>query len=202
MGGHYRVRRRFTMQAWLPSLGLPLALTMGDACGIGPEIVAAWFRSDEAGAAFVVGDVGVLRRAAAVDRRDCCRWRRSSAPPTSSALPARCIPVLQADGLAPDLLAAPIGKVDARAGAAAARSIECAVALVRRGEAAAMVTAPIHKEAFAAAGDRLPRPHRDAAGARCRWRRRAAGAHDARQRRAEDRARDDPHGTAPRRSTR
>ena len=30
---------------------LPLAVTMGDACGIGPEIVAKWFRSDEAGAA-------------------------------------------------------------------------------------------------------------------------------------------------------
>ena len=38
---------------------------MGDACGIGPEIIAAWFRSAAAGSAFVVGDVAVMRRAVA-----------------------------------------------------------------------------------------------------------------------------------------
>jgi 4-hydroxythreonine-4-phosphate dehydrogenase len=73
-----------------------------------------------------------------------------------AALPPRCIPVLQADGIPADLLAAPVGRVDARAGAAAARSVERAVALVRSGEAAAIVTAPIHKEAFAAAGVAYP----------------------------------------------
>ena len=134
---------------------LPLAVTMGDACGIGPEIVAKWFRSDDAGNAFVVGDVGVLRRAAAatggmlpvvaIDR-----------PADVATLPPRCIPLLQVGGIAADLLAAPVGRVDARAGEAAARSIERAVALVRAGEAAAIVTAPIHKEAFAAAGVRFP----------------------------------------------
>ena len=137
------------------ALGLPLALTMGDACGIGPEIVAAWFRSDEAAPAFVVGDVGVLRRAAA-STGGMLPVAQIERPADVFALPARCIAVLQADGIAADLLAAPIGKVDARAGAAAARSIECAVALVRRGEAAALVTAPIHKEAFAAAGIAYP----------------------------------------------
>ena len=138
-----------------PSDGPPLALTMGDACGIGPEIVAAWFRSHEARDAFVVGDVGVLRRAAAFTggMLPVVRIERAS---DVAALPPRCIPVLQADGIAPDLLAAPIGKVDVRAGAAAARSIEHAVALVRAGHAAALVTAPIHKEAFAAAGLAYP----------------------------------------------
>src|SRR5664279_4900490 len=38
----------------------PLALTMGDACGVGPEIIARWFRSPDAGDAFVVGDVAEL----------------------------------------------------------------------------------------------------------------------------------------------
>ena len=66
------------------------------------------------------------------------------------------MPVLQVDGLAADLLDAPLGRVDARAGAAAARCIEQAVALVAAGEAAAIVTAPIHKEAFAAAGVTFP----------------------------------------------
>ena len=137
------------------SPALPLALTMGDACGIGPEIVAAWFRSDEAADAFVVGDVGVLRRAAAATG-GMLPVAPIEHPRDVATLPPRCIPVLQADGVAADLLAAPIGRVDARAGAAAARSIERAVALVRAGEAAAIVTPPIHKEAFAAAGIRYP----------------------------------------------
>jgi 4-hydroxythreonine-4-phosphate dehydrogenase len=62
------------------------------------------------------------------------------------------MPVLQVKGIAADLASAPLGRIDARAGAAAARSIEVAVAVVRAGHAAALVTAPIHKEAFAAAG--------------------------------------------------
>jgi len=56
----------------------------------------------------------------------------------------------------PDLIEAPLGRVDGRAGAAAARCIEQAVALVAVGAAAALVTAPIHKEAFAAAGIGYP----------------------------------------------
>ena len=134
---------------------LPLAVTMGDACGIGPEIVAKWFRCDDAGKAFVVGDVAVLRRAAAATG-GMLPVVAIERPADVAALPSRCLPVLQADGVAADLLAAPIGRVDARAGAAAARSIERAVALVRAGTAAAIVTAPIHKEAFAAAGVPYP----------------------------------------------
>ena len=129
----------------------PLALTMGDACGIGPEIIARWFRSPEAGDAFVVGDVAVMRRAAAATG-GLLPVARIDSGEDVAALPPDCIPVLQADGIAADLVQAPIGRVDARAGAAAARSIEHAVALVRAGHAAAIVTAPIHQEALAAAG--------------------------------------------------
>ena len=128
---------------------------MGDACGIGPEIIAAWLRSAEAGSAFVVGDVAVMRRAAAFTG-GLLPVARIDAPEDAATLPAGCIPVLQADGIAPDLIEAPLGRVDARAGAAAARCIEQAVALVAAGAAAALVTAPIHKEAFAAAGIGYP----------------------------------------------
>ena len=149
-------RRRGSHNAVVASpLGNRLALTMGDACGIGPEIVAKWFRSDEAGNAFVVGDVGVLRRAAAATGA-MLPVVAIERPADVAALPPRCIPVLQIDGIAAGLLDAPVGRVDARAGEAAARSIERAVALVRSGEAAAIVTAPIHKEAFAAAGVPYP----------------------------------------------
>ena len=128
---------------------------MGDACGIGPEIIAAWFRSADAGSAFVVGDVAVMRRAVAFTG-GLLPVARIDGPDDAVALPSECIPVLQADGLAPDLIAAPLGRVDARAGAAAARCIEQAVAVVAAGAAAALVTAPIHKEAFAAAGIGYP----------------------------------------------
>ena len=134
---------------------LPIALSMGDACGIGPEIIARFFRSPASAGCLVVGDLGVMRRAALLtggmlpvallDRAE-----------SLGDVPPDCLPVLQADGLANDLLAAPLGRVDARAGAAAARCIERAVALIRAGEAAALVTAPIHKEAFAAAGVPFP----------------------------------------------
>jgi len=137
------------------SLPRPLALTMGDACGIGPEIIAAWFRSADAGSAFVVGDVAVMRRAVGFTG-GLLPVARIDAPDDAAALPAGCIPVLQADGVAPDLIDAPLGRVDARAGAAAARCIEQAVAIVAAGAAAAIVTAPIHKEAFAAAGIGYP----------------------------------------------
>jgi 4-hydroxythreonine-4-phosphate dehydrogenase len=66
------------------------------------------------------------------------------------------VPVLQVDGLAADLMAAPVGHIDARAGAAAAACISRAVQLAMAGEIGAIVTAPIHKEALAAAGVPFP----------------------------------------------
>jgi 4-hydroxythreonine-4-phosphate dehydrogenase len=133
---------------------LPLAITMGDACGIGPEIVARLFASGEGADAFVVGDVAVMRRAAALVGMLPVAAIESAAD--AAGVPPRCVPVLQASGLPGDLMQAPIGHVDARAGAAAAACIARAVDLVLAGEAAAVVTAPIHKEALAAAGIAFP----------------------------------------------
>jgi 4-hydroxythreonine-4-phosphate dehydrogenase len=128
---------------------------MGDVCGIGPEIVAAFCRTSAAIGCFVVGDVDVMRRAAAVTG-GLLPVARIEVPADALSLPPGCLPVLQVAGLAADLLEAPVGNVDARAGAAAARSIEAAVSFVHRGEVAAIVTAPIHKAAFAAAGIAYP----------------------------------------------
>ena len=129
---------------------------MGDACGIGPEIVARLFRTAEAAGAFVVGDVAVMRRAAASIGGLPLPVARIDAAGDLDSVPPDCIAVLQVEGLAADLIEAPLGRVDARAGAAAAACIERAVRLVQAGQAAALVTAPIHKEALAAAG--LPYP--------------------------------------------
>ena len=128
---------------------------MGDACGIGPEIIAKLFRGTEAAGCVVLGDVGVMRRAAAVTGGLLAVARVEHAADALGA-PPNCVPVLQVTGLPGDLLAAPVGRIDARAGAAAAACIARAVALARAGEIAAIVTAPIHKEALAAAGVEFP----------------------------------------------
>jgi len=134
---------------------LPLLVTMGDASGIGPEIIA---RAAAAGAlddAVVVGDVGVLRRAL---RR--CSLAMPLAvlahPGDRASCPPGVLAVCTPDGLPAGLAELPFGAIDARAGAAAVRSIEQAVAWTQAGAGRAIVTAPIHKEAFAAAGVAWP----------------------------------------------
>jgi 4-hydroxythreonine-4-phosphate dehydrogenase len=136
----------------------PLALTMGDACGIGPEIVAEIFRPaaaggdvGEAAGAFVLGDLGVMRRAAALTG-GMLPVAAIESPAEALGCPRGCVPVLQVSGLPGDLLDAPFGRVDARSGAAAAACIRAAAQHALAGDVAAIVTAPIHKEALAAAG--------------------------------------------------
>ena len=135
----------------------PIAFTMGDACGIGPEIVARLFRDQpcETAGCVVIGDVGVMRRAAAL-AGGMLPVARLEHPADAPAQPLNCMPVWEPAGLCDDLLDAPLGQVDRRAGAAAAACIEAATRLAMSGELAAIVTAPIHKEAFAAAGVAFP----------------------------------------------
>jgi 4-hydroxythreonine-4-phosphate dehydrogenase len=128
----------------------PLVVTMGDAAGIGPEIIVRAFERGELRDAVVIGDVGVLRRAGAP------MTAVIETPADLPQVPPGCLPVLVPHGLPPGLATLPPGQIDARNGAAAARCIEQAVALVQAGQAAALVTAPIHKEALAAAGVPYP----------------------------------------------
>jgi 4-hydroxythreonine-4-phosphate dehydrogenase len=134
----------------------PTALiTMGDPVGIGPEIVVRAFQQAAAENCLVVGDVGVMRRAVALLPEP---WPVAAldSPLDVAACPPRCVPVWQPAGLPAGLAALPWGEVDARAGAAAAVCIEAAVRVVQQGKAQAIVTAPIHKAALAAAGVPYP----------------------------------------------
>ena len=142
----------------MPMHDLPprLLVTMGDAAGIGPEIVARAFDAGHAPRCIVVGDVGVMRRAAALHPQAMLPVALIDDVTDADALPAHVLPVLQPPGLPAGLDTLPWGRVDARAGAAAARCIEHAVALVLAGRADGVVTAPIHKEALAAAGVPYP----------------------------------------------
>jgi len=135
-----------------------IAITQGDPAGIGPEIVAKTFRDapDILRGCFVVGDVATLRRAAAC----IVRAGETSLPiaPLSSLkealhLPPRCLPLWQL----PDLpTAVPLGQISATAGRAAAACVVWAARAALRGDIAALVTAPLHKEALAAAGVDFP----------------------------------------------
>jgi len=138
-----------------PGASRPLALSMGDPCGIGPEILARSWCAGGLGPALVVGDAGVVRRAL----RQCglqLPVAVLAAPSELAQVPPDCLAVWQPPGLPSGLAGLHMGQVHADAGRAAARCIEAGAALVLAGEAAALVTAPIHKEALAAAGVPFP----------------------------------------------
>ena len=137
--------------------GRPLAVTMGDPAGIGPEIVAQAFAQhpDLVRGCFVVGDVACMRRgAAAVGPAAGLPVLAIASPDEALAAPPRCLPVLQA-GPAADPLPA-WGQVSAQAGRMAADAVLWAARAALRREVAAVVTAPLHKEALAAAGVPYP----------------------------------------------
>ncbi len=132
----------------------PVLITMGDAAGIGPEIIVKAWRdqpSDVAGC-IVVGDVATMRRAAAIVANPLAlpvTEFATLADFSAADLPPNCVPVIQKCELSAPVS---IGLVNGLAGQAAADCIVWAAQAVLTGQAAAMVTAPIHKEALAAAG--------------------------------------------------
>lgn len=112
---------------------VPLLLTMGDACGIGPETIARAFQRGYATDCIVVGDMGAMRRAMRLLPEPLpLAWLRE--PADLAACPPDCVPVWQPDGLPPGLDQLPWGRADARAGVAAARCIEAAVRAVQAGD--------------------------------------------------------------------
>ena len=140
----------------------PIAITMGDAAGIGPEIIAKAYQQEPLlmSGTFVAGDVQTMRRACAMVART---QDRIALPVAAlggiddvAATPAHCVPVLQVAPVLGDLA---WGQVNARAGAFAGHCLFWAANAALRGEIGALVTAPIHKEALHAAGapfDRYP----------------------------------------------
>ncbi|MDO9359932.1 MAG: 4-hydroxythreonine-4-phosphate dehydrogenase PdxA [Polaromonas sp.] len=137
----------------------PLAITMGDPAGIGPEIIAKAFLQAPGNMAgcVVVGDVATMRRAsqlAGASAAAILPVAHIEAVDGWQALPPRCIPVLQKCELP---VPPAYGQVSAVAGKAAADCIVWAARAALAGEVAAVVTAPIHKEALSAAGAEFAR---------------------------------------------
>ncbi|MBK6004633.1 4-hydroxythreonine-4-phosphate dehydrogenase PdxA [Ramlibacter ginsenosidimutans] len=136
----------------------PIALTIGDVAGIGPEIIAKAFAQEPAltQGCFVVGELEALRRGTAI--------AAGGQPPLPVAVigdlaelaqvPPRCIPLWAVR--APFAQLPALGQVSADAGRLAADAVLWAAQAALRGEIAALVTAPLHKEALAAAGVPFP----------------------------------------------
>jgi 4-hydroxythreonine-4-phosphate dehydrogenase len=137
----------------MPDLGqLPIAITMGDACGIGPEIIAKLY----AGAAphpptVVIGDEGIMRRV--VQFLDLPLTVQAIRSPEDFQGTLNAIHVISLSKLPEDL---PPGKLDSRAGQAAYQYIRAGIDLALQKRVRAVVTAPINKEAMRLAGIHYP----------------------------------------------
>jgi 4-hydroxythreonine-4-phosphate dehydrogenase len=112
-------------------MAAPLAITMGDPSGVGPEIVLRAFGEGGLGEDFVVyGDAAILRHGARLLDLD-VDWDR---------LPIVDLGLLAATDHRP-------GRLDAASGAAARAYVECATRDALAGKVAGLVTMPVNKEA-------------------------------------------------------
>jgi 4-hydroxythreonine-4-phosphate dehydrogenase len=125
----------------------PLALSLGEPAGIGPEIIAAaWRALSETGPVFcVIGDAALMRDQGVPVQ---------AVPSISEAAAvfARALPVLDLP------LPAPVtpGRPEPANAASVADWIETAVGLALSGKASGVVTSPIAKAPLYAAGFRFP----------------------------------------------
>ena len=131
----------------------PIAITLGDPAGIGPEIVAKAFQEapELTSGCFVVGDTQTLRRAAQLVSAGQIplALARLDSPAEALGVPPRCLPVWQVGA---SMAPAPFGRLDAAAGRLAAECVVWAAQAALRGDIAALVTAPLNKEALSLAG--------------------------------------------------
>ena len=118
-----------------------IAITMGDPAGIGPEIIAVLYRDhpEQMMGVVVYGDAAVMARACALV---CADFGLMNLVQTGQ-------------GFTPDTLP-DYGCIASAAGFAAANAVEVATHAALRGDVAAIVTAPLHKEALALAGIEFP----------------------------------------------
>jgi 4-hydroxythreonine-4-phosphate dehydrogenase len=129
----------------------PIAITMGDPCGIGPEICVKLFAEGVDVPAFVVGDADFLKKTAEQLKPDLHVHAISSLDEVKSQ--RNVIPVMSVGTLANDLVP---GQIDARAGQAAYDYVVAATELAKKNRIDAIVTAPLAKEAMKLAGIGYP----------------------------------------------
>ncbi|MBL4766239.1 MAG: 4-hydroxythreonine-4-phosphate dehydrogenase PdxA [Rhodobacteraceae bacterium] len=126
---------------------LPLALTMGDPAGIGPEISCkAWesLHTDQSMAFFVIGDPALYTRAQPIE-----------SPDQAADIFKTALPVLPIENCAHPLNVT-LGTPNETTAPAITGSIKMAVDLALKGQASAVVTNPIAKDVLYRAGFSFP----------------------------------------------
>ncbi len=131
---------------------LPIAITMGDPCGIGPEIVAKLYTDTTVlPPTLVLGDEGLIRRAIHLLQLPLTVQVIDS--PEDFKSTAGTVNVISLSRLPEDI---PFGQLDARAGKAAYDYVRAGIDLALQKRIRAIVTAPINKEALRLAGIHYP----------------------------------------------
>jgi len=132
-----------------------IAITMGDPAGIGPEIIVKAMGEQAVFAQsrpVVLGDEGILS--------DAVRWSKAAVKikrihePDEGVFRRGILNLIPLTDLSREEV--PLGAPRSQGGAAAYRYIERGMQLAQRGSVAALVTAPISKEALHAAGYPFP----------------------------------------------
>ena len=129
----------------------PLALTLGDPAGIGPEIVfKAWSQLRVSGPAFVV--VGDFQALASASGSGMHMVRRVTTPKQGAEVFGQALPVLDIPLRSPVVA----GQPSSAAAPAIIRWIETGVGLALSGAVSGLVTAPIAKAPLYEAGFQFP----------------------------------------------
>mgnify|MGYP003326623686 CR=1 FL=1 len=131
-----------------------IALTMGDAAGVGPEIIVQCMAEKDIYdhcRPFVIGDAKILKRAEGIWKTG-AKFNLISAPEEGLYTPGT-IDVMDMDMLPEDL---PFGQVSPLAGDAAFRCVEKAIGLAMDKKIEGICTAPLNKEAMQKAGHHYP----------------------------------------------
>jgi 4-hydroxythreonine-4-phosphate dehydrogenase len=137
-----------------------IAITMGDAAGVGPEVIMKSLGHSEVQAMcrpLVIGDAARLEAAGAIVGSTLRVCRVDAEEIEDAAFDSdhvNCVEPDSATRLIPADL--PWGKLSAVAGEAAYRYVELAAHLAMEGRVAAICTAPLNKEALQAAGHKFP----------------------------------------------
>ncbi len=128
----------------------PIAVTMGDPNGIGPEIVARAFATGTLADCVVIGDATRLEEAVRLTGTGLSVERLNG---LETIRTGSTLPVLQ---VGPETGGTDFGIVTASAGRASFDYVEAGIAAALDRSASALVTAPINKEAWSAAGIAYP----------------------------------------------
>ena len=141
----------------------PIAITMGDPSGIGPEIIVKAFMQEPelTKNCFVVGDVAAMKRAVgflgSAIKIEAIFESEIGIQPSYSLPELLSIKVLKIGEQKADISASfELGKISAESGKAAADAVVWAARAALKGQISALVTAPLHKEALALAGVQFP----------------------------------------------